>query len=357
VNDRRAFLVVVAIALLVLWAVRGILAPFIVAIAIAYAFAPIVTSGQARLGWPRPVVIGLGYLIAIAAVVLLLGVGEGRLSHQLADLSAAGPDLVANALRALLNADTVTIAGSTIAVTDIAGAIHGAIDSIAQTPTDAIHIAETAVDLLLQGVLVLIVTFYLLNDAPRLRGWALDLVPEMDRERYGDLLDRIQATLSKWLRGQILLVGLVSVVSYVFLGPVLHVHYALAIGLLTGVLEVIPLVGPLIAAAIAMVAALASGGTTMAIVVGVGYFVIRQLEDQVVMPAVIGRAVHLHPVVTIFAVLAGLSLYGALGGILGVPVAAAANVVFTDVYAARVRPTPIPAPSTPADGLDAHHAD
>ncbi len=349
-SDRRAFIVVVAIVLLVLWAVRGILAPFIVSAGLAYAFAPLVSSAQARLGWPRAVLIGLGYLLVIVAVAALLIVGEGKLGQELTALSAAGPDLVANALRQLLGADTVTFAGTTLAVTDIAAAVHNVIDGIVATPTSALHIAALVVDLLLQAVLVLIVTFYLLNDSPRLRGWSLDLVPAADRTRYGDLLDRIQATLSKWLRGQILLVGLVSVVSYVFLGPVLHVHYALAIGLLTGILEVIPLVGPLIAAAIAMVAALASGGTTTAIVVGVGYFVIRQLEDQVVMPAVIGRAVHLHPVVTIFAVLGGLSLYGALGGILGVPVAAAANVVFTDVYASRVRPVSTAgAPSEPME--------
>ncbi len=62
------------------------------------------------------------------------------------------------------------------------------------------------------------------------------------------------------------------------------------------------------------------------------YFVLRQVEDQVVMPIVIGRAVHLHPVVTIFAVLVGLSVYGVLGGLLGVPLAAALNVIFRELY-------------------------
>ena len=67
------------------------------------------------------------------------------------------------------------------------------------------------------------------------------------------------------------------------------------------------------------------------------YFVLRQVEDQVVMPVVIGRAVHLHPIVTIFAVLVGLSIYGVLGGLLGVPVAAAINVVFRELYPTRSR--------------------
>ncbi len=62
------------------------------------------------------------------------------------------------------------------------------------------------------------------------------------------------------------------------------------------------------------------------------FLVLRQVEDQLVMPVVIGRAVHLHPVVTIFAVLIGLEVYGVLGGLLGVPAAAAINVIFNTLY-------------------------
>ena len=74
------------------------------------------------------------------------------------------------------------------------------------------------------------------------------------------------------------------------------------------------------------------GGLSTAGVVILVYIVIRQVEDQLVMPVVIGRAVHLHPIVTIFAVLIGLEVYGVLGGLLGVPAAAAINVIFTTLY-------------------------
>ena len=123
----------------------------------------------------------------------------------------------------------------------------------------------------------------------------------------------------------------VAFVVYVVIGPILHLPYALAIAVLTGVLEIIPLVGPLIATAIAGTDAFAHGGAGLALAVVVFYFVVRQVEDQVVMPVVVGRAVHLHPVVTIFAVLVGLSTYGVLGGLLGVPVAAAVNVIFREL--------------------------
>jgi hypothetical protein len=101
---------------------------------------------------------------------------------------------------------------------------------------------------------------------------------------------------------------------------------------LSGVLEIIPLVGPIIAAAMAGTVTFATHGTDTTIVVLIVYLVVRQIEDQVVMPLVIGRAVHLHPVITIFAVLVGLSTWGVLGGLLGVPVAAALNVTLHELY-------------------------
>ena len=146
------------------------------------------------------------------------------------------------------------------------------------------------------------------------------------------LLAEIHRVLGRWLRGQLLLIVLVAAVVYVILGPIMGLRYALAIGILTGILEIIPLVGPILAAGIAAVDAVAQGGLSTAALVIVIYTVLRQIEDQLVAPWVIGRAVHLHPIVTILAVLIGLEVYGVLGGLLGVPAAAAINVVFRALY-------------------------
>ena len=80
------------------------------------------------------------------------------------------------------------------------------------------------------------------------------------------------------------------------------------------------------------------------------------ISVEVVAPVVIGRAVHLHPIVTIFAVLVGLSLYGVLGGLLGVPVAAAINVVFRELYpTAAADAAPRPTPLAPARHAEDHY--
>ena len=137
-----------------------------------------------------------------------------------------------------------------------------------------------------------------------------------------------------WINVLLLMVGCVMDLTpaLLILGPILHIPFALLLGIVSGFLEIVPLVGPLLAAALAGTVAFSTRGTDTTIVVLVVYLVVRQVEDQVVMPLVIGRAVHLHPVVTIFAVLVGLSAWGVLGGLLAVPVAAALNVTLHELF-------------------------
>jgi predicted PurR-regulated permease PerM len=346
-QDRRPFAALLVAALVVLWLGRDVLGPFIVAAVVAYAFSPVVTAAQRRTGWPRPIVVAIGYVILVAILVVLGELLAGRVASEIALLAQSGPDSLATLLRQLVGRDTIDVAGQQIAVTDIALELQRRVGGLVSSPGDAAHLAGEVGSFLLEAILALIVTFYFLVDGEMLRDRTVALLPAEHRERTVDLLGRIHDVLGKWLRGQIALIALVSAVVYVALGPVLHLPYALGIAILTGVLEIIPLIGPLIATAIAGVDAFARGGAQLAAVVVVIYFVLRQVEDQVVMPIVIGRAVHLHPVVTIFAVLVGLSVYGVLGGLLGVPIAAAINVVFRELYPVA-EPPPGAVPSEPA---------
>jgi predicted PurR-regulated permease PerM len=228
--------------------------------------------------------------------------------------------------------DSVVIAGNRYDVEALAVELKQAFTGLFNSPSGAVQMAERAVDIGLQVILCLIITFYLLLDGHRFGQFALRFLDSRQRADALGLAHQIHIVLGRWLRGQMLLIALVSVVFYVILGPILHVPYALTLGILSGVLEIIPLVGPVIAAALAGTVTFATHGTDTTIVVLVVYFVVRQIEDQVVMPLVIGRAVHLHPVITIFAVLVGLSTWGILGGLLGVPVAAAINVTLHVLY-------------------------
>ena len=336
-SDQSVRLAVLAVAVaVILWLARGVIGPFIVAAVLAYAFSPVVSSVQSRTRLPRVVVIGIGYVLFLGIAGVLAFVAAERAGKELIDLSSGGRDIFSAALHKLLG-NTVVIAGNAYSVDDLAAQIRQAFLGLINSPSSAVQAAENAVNIGLQVVLCLIVTFYFLLDGHRFGQFALRF---LDRERRADAIRisrRVHVVLGRWLRGQLLLIVLVAVVLYVILGPLLHVPYALALAMLSGVLEIIPLVGPVIAAALAGTVTFARHGTDTTIVVLAVYLVVRQVEDQVVMPLVIGRAVHLHPVVTIFAVLVGLATWGILGGLLAVPVAAALNVTLHELYVEDTR--------------------
>jgi predicted PurR-regulated permease PerM len=327
----RAFRVLVVAALIVAWVGHAVLGPFIVAAVVAYAFSPLVSTAERRLGWPRPLIVALGYVVALVALGIAGYLLAGQAARELELLARGGPDALAVTLRQLIGSDTIVLGTQTISVAAIALQIQDSVTHLLG-PGDAIHVARSVGEAVLQSALALIVSFYFLVDGGRFRDVAVGLFPTAYRPRTVALLAEIHAVLGRWLRGQLFLVVLVAAVVYVILGPILGLRYALAIGILTGILEIIPLVGPIIAAGIAAIDAVTQGGLSTAGVVILVYIVLRQVEDQLVMPIVIGRAVHLHPIVTIFAVLIGLEVYGVLGGLLGVPAAAAINVVFHTLY-------------------------
>jgi predicted PurR-regulated permease PerM len=161
--------------------------------------------------------------------------------------------------------------------------------------------------------------------------------------RYHREFDRlmldINSTLGAYIRGQVLLVFIMAIASFLAL-TILDLEYALLVAIATGFLELIPLIGPWTAAAIAVTVSLFQDTTpfgwshgTLAIVIALVYFGLRQLEDTFVIPMVIGRIVHLHPLFVIFVLVVGTALGGVLGLILAVPMAAVLKILATFFYA------------------------
>jgi predicted PurR-regulated permease PerM len=211
--------------------------------------------------------------------------------------------------------------------------------------SDALHLARIVGGRLLDSLVVLIVSFYLLVSGKRLGAALLRFVPADSRAQTGYMAGRIHTMLGAYLRGQLLLIVLISGVSFVLLQFIFHVPYALPMAILIGFLEILPLVGPAIATVLAAGVALAVHGPGAAAAVALAYVAMRELEDNLVMPFVVGRAVEISPVVTIFAVLAGGAIAGILGMLLAVPAAVAIKVLLdflyptaTDTALAQARP-------------------
>ncbi len=123
-----------------------------------------------------------------------------------------------------------------------------------------------------------------------------------------------------------------SAASWVVLALILRIPHAALLALATGLLELVPVIGPVASAALVSGAAVAQGGVWLLLAFLVFYTVLRLVIDQVVGPLILGRAVRLSPVVILFALLAGGALYGPLGVLLAVPAAATLKIVLATYY-------------------------
>jgi len=207
--ERRGLWLLVAI-LVVLWLARAVIGPFVVAAVLAYAFTPVVGAVQRRTGWPRLLIVAIGYMVAIALLLLAIVVLGQKLLDELGALSRRGPDSLAVALREIIGSDSIAVGGQSISVLEIAHQLQAGIAAAIGSPSDALHLASLIGEFVLNAVLALIVLFYFLLDGDRMRAFALRLVSVDRRERVAGILDRIHEVLGRWLRGQLFLIVLVA---------------------------------------------------------------------------------------------------------------------------------------------------
>lgn len=176
-------------------------------------------------------------------------------------------------------------------------------------------------------ILIPILAFFLLKDADSFRRSALQMLPRGRwRWRGDEFFQDVNSTLAAYIRAQLtacLLIGLICTVGFYLIG----VPYWLALGILAGMLEFIPLVGPLI---VAVVAGLISGfySINQAIAVLLFLGILRIVHDYVIYPRIIGQGIHLHPLAVILSILAGAELAGVAGIFLAIPVVAIGTVSY-----------------------------
>jgi predicted PurR-regulated permease PerM len=206
VRDRAPFIWLVAGVAIVLWLGRAVLAPFILAAVLAYAFSPLVGRASVRTGWPRVVVVAVAYVFVVALLVLAAVLLAGRIANELTLLAASGPDSFATLLRDLVGQDSIEIGGQHIAVADVAREIQSRLGDLLTSPGDAVHVAGEVGTVLLETILALIVTFYFLVDGPSL--WRTTTRRCRSGSATGPWPCSIGSTgPRKWLRGQLVLIA------------------------------------------------------------------------------------------------------------------------------------------------------
>jgi predicted PurR-regulated permease PerM len=179
-------------------------------------------------------------------------------------------------------------------------------------------------------VLMVFVLFFFLKDGHELRTWCVRGLPLRWRTRADHAADAVWQALGSYTRG----VVFVAAIDAVFIGTgllILGVPLALSLALLTFIAAFVPIVGAVVAGAVAVLVAVASKGFGTALIVLALILLIQQIEGNVLHPVVMRRAVELHPIVVVVAVAAGGTLAGIAGAALAVPVVAIVRVAVSSI--------------------------
>jgi predicted PurR-regulated permease PerM len=192
---------------------------------------------------------------------------------------------------------------------------------------------------LLSGLVIFVIgpimAFYLLVDLPRLQRGAMALVPPGRREEMRSLMDRISQAVGGFFRGQLLVALFVGVASSIGLWAV-GLPFWLLVGIVAGVFNLVPLIGPFIAGGLAVVIALVGGEPLTALWAALVLLAVQQLDNHLISPNVMSRTVQLHPVVVMLALLVGASFAGLFGMLVIVPLVAVAKIVFLFIWSKYV---------------------
>jgi predicted PurR-regulated permease PerM len=197
------------------------------------------------------------------------------------------------------------------------------------------NIGSGAILIVTTLITIIFFTTYLLLDFNNFRTLVINLFPPKHRKTLGILLIEIESKLGMWLRGQIILMFAVGLLTYLglyviqlFVGDV---PYLESIALIAGLLEVVPLIGPIFAAIIGGIL-----GFSNSVVVGISivilFIIIQQAENSILVPKVMEKAVGFRPIVTMVAILAGGQIFGIMGALLAVPVSLIISIIFKYIY-------------------------
>ncbi len=208
-------------------------------------------------------------------------------------------------------------------------------------------LVQASFNFLVNLVLTLVIAFYLLLDGERLKERLYELVPDSQLSRVGFVEATINEVLGGYLRGQLLMgltIGTMAGVGTALLG----VQYPVLIGVLSAILELIPMLGPWLSSMPAVaIAALSGNPWPLTFWVALYFLLIQQLESNVIGPRITGHAVGLHPLGALMALLVGIELDGIIGALFAVPVAGMLYVIGMAVYfnlTGRSLPLPVRKP-------------
>ncbi len=337
-------LLVFTLGLLML--LRQMIAPLVLAFLLAYLLHPSTSGISQKLRLSRGAAVLIVYVVLIAALLALTtGVGVAissgvvQLASYLADLSVELPNQIVALAQETVRLGPWTIDLSTVNLEPFLADVASALQPIlSQTGSLLASVAKATASAITSVILVLVLGVYFLLDMGNFDEAFLDWIPPLYRNDVRLILDEITQVWNSFLRGQSILGLVVGTVVAVGL-TLLQVRFSLVLGLISGLMEFVPMFGPLFAAIVGVLVAIFQpdnwlGVTPLAYsaIVLAFYIIVQQIENNVLVPRIIGRSLNMSPLAVLISVLAGGMIAGVLGLLLAAPVAASLRVILGYIY-------------------------
>jgi predicted PurR-regulated permease PerM len=346
----RTVLFVFALLFLVWLAVQlqSVLVQVLLAVIVAAGMTPLVDRaarphrlfGRRTLTPPRAAVVLAVYLVLIAAIVLIGSVVIPPVVDDTEALVRSMPSYVDDVEEWVLALPQrypfLPTFGEAELASGLVDQIQGFVSQLGSQLSGLLGQTLTLLRFLvgflsgaLNGIFVLVLALYITQDSERIVRYLVAFMPRDRQDQVLQTAGRIGDRLGGWVRGQIALSAIIGALTFIGLS-VIGVPYAVLLALIAAVGEAIPLIGPIISAVPAVIVASFQSPLQGLLTLGL-YILVQQLENNLIVPKVMERAVALHPLAVMLALLAGAELLGVAGAILSVPVAAAISVLVREV--------------------------
>ncbi len=313
----------VAVTLMLLHRIMTVVIVVGGAVFFAYLIYPLVSWFSRRLPrWLAILCVYVAVVIVVGAFATFLGPKLGMqargLANDLPRVAQQTQNWVLSANSAIVAAIPLESRESAVRLLDEAGA--SVVKEAMQIAGQAVTILLSLASMITAFVIIPVLAFYILMDADRLRAGTMRLVPLNYRPTALAVLGDIDGILGGFIRGQIIVGASIAVLVTALL-VILHIKYALLIGVFAGIVDIIPYLGAVAGAIPAVIIALFTHGLGWALLVIGGFILIYQAEGHIIAPNVVGQRVGLTPLAVIVAILIGAELGGILGMFVSVPIA------------------------------------
>lgn len=316
------FTIVVLLSMYALYYLRSVILLVFLAFIIMIAINPLVRRLERVTKLSKLSNVALSYLIVILGIMLLVGL--------------VVPPLVTEVLSLLRALDFPIFTDYFRNVSLSVQEINSLISRVGDSFSLLLLLVNTAFNGVFTVLMVLVLSFYLKlerEDLPNKLYWFTRNKKHIALAKK--IIDEIEHQMGGWVRAQLLLMLAVGTVTYVGL-LIIGVEYALPLAVIAAIFEMVPNIGPIIAAVPAIIIAFLSGGWVLAGIVGLLYLIIQQLENSVLVPRVMKASINVNSFITLVVILVGYQLAGVAGALLSLPTYIITRVIYSHMLAPKV---------------------